>query len=240
MSLFPSRPVASTVLEEDIDLPMQKNPGVPTWLSMYQNSTLLNQNNFTASEPVLPKSYNNNVERNVNTTYQLKQNHMPDVPAAPLPPPMSLPTFKPPYGTPYPTNGYSAYDGEVARLAGIPMATAGPSTPIGTPPALEDARNSKSVNIDKMSYQQELDKHFKEGYKQGRDISPSCGQSIHHALTCQVCKQAMFGNNKMLWLGIGFLGLIVLILLFLLFKQKSGKKILGKSGGGRRRPMLSP
>lgn len=240
--MFPnSRPVASTVLEENINFPDKQEDGTPIWLSMYKNSLLLvppkeqladSGREQSRNFPKISQSYNDNVRGNVNTTYQLKQNGMMNQPSAPLQPPLTLPTFKPPYGTPYPSSGYSAFDAEVANATKIPMAVAGPSLPIGTPAALADARGTAGVNIDKKSYQQELDKNFKEGYNQGKGTAPSCGQSIHHVLTCSVCRGAIMGNTKVAWILLGLAGIFILFLLFLLFKQQ------GQSIGSSQKPGL--
>lgn len=270
MSSNYNMPVAATVLEDTIDLNDQsQEPDTPVWLSMYQNSSLINfkkpeitdpkqldpsnhyeynrENNEQRGNnslfkqlpyvqrfqpqhpqqypqykqhPTPPQQYQQAVNQNYSNQYYLNQQQLQATPPAPLPYYGHLPTFKPPYGTPYPTTGYSAYDSATASATHVPMATANPGLPIGTPPALEDARYAPAERIS-VDREKELEFKFREGYNKAKsEVSvPTCGQSIHHALSCSVCKKALMSSEKMMMFGIIFLAILCLILIIIILRK---------------------
>lgn len=223
--------VAYSVLESNVDLPSNitsEVPQKPIWLSQYNNGALVTAYGDGPRPPVpadvgeaydsrgygvdnmqeslsMPKSYNYTIQQNTNLDNKLKQLHLPSEQGMVLPEPIPIPTFQPPYGTPYPSAGYSAYDTELVRAGGIPMGYAPIPYPIASPPALQMAKNAPSVPMSLERYE----KH---------DIN--CSDTLHHFLSCSICKSYIYGNTKLLTGIIIFLGIIVIILLIVCFRKK--------------------
>lgn len=215
---------AFSILEGNIDFPSQIQavvPQKPAWLSQYDNSAILRMNG-TESPPipsdVLGMTYNsqgvdNNtsflsntpesytVAQNQNLERKLRQFNMPSEAVDPLPEQLSVPQFTPPYGTPYPSTGYSAYDHELVKNSKVPMAIAQIPLPIASPPGVEDARNYPSSQM-------------------RENFHGSCAHSIQHLIGCSVCKGLIFNKEQMMFSIIIILGVICIVLLILLLRRR--------------------
>ena len=216
-----------------------------TWKSMYEDNSLMAPtmvmppydpgNNFgydsagynITNTPEVSNRYNSFVNFNQNTIDNLKRANMnytsPEIP----PEKINLPFFTPPYQTPYPSNGYSPYDGEIANRTNYVQSIAMPSMPASTPPALYDARNSPSTHLkpQQMSFSLTegdiktiIDAGVKEGYNKMK--SEGCNHIISHVSGCGLCSSYLMSNEKIYKLVIIILILFILILLFMLSKKK--------------------
>lgn len=233
---------AFTILENAIDnepLARQiEEPEMAPWMSQYQsnvsspppNSSLMAYDmphmiqdyptpNLSLPAPQMPSSYAEALRQNAGVSKRNMKYNLPAVPPGPLPSYPEFPYTQAPYGLPYPSNGYSQFDGILASDAGIQAAYAGPGVPAASWPALQDARDSPSTPMTPYLLSV-VEQKFKEGYKAGQqDHIPSCQENYHHALSCPVCRSASIQSTRMYQAGIIFLGIVVAILLILLLRK---------------------
>jgi hypothetical protein len=179
---------------------------------------------YQSSTPHIPASYNQGIVNNAETMARNMHYNLPAMPPEPLPSYIDLPTFTPPYGTPYQTPGYSAYDGEVAMNMAVPAYYSHPGVPASTWPALQDARDSPSMPMTPYALEMVVKNHYKEGYKNGREhfaqtYTPSCSDCINHIQGCPLCSSFVNGHKQLYQFGIGFLIILVCVLLYMLFKK---------------------
>lgn len=236
---------AFTIIENAIDNnPIERQiqqPEVPAWMSMYQsnitspppNSPLLpfampdmtsdypdQYQMLNAPAPQMPESYADSLIQNTGVTNRNQRFNLPATAPAPLPSYPPFPYTETPYGTPYPTNGYSQFDGSLAMNAGIPQFYGGPGVPAASWPALQDARDSPSVPTTPYTLAFIAEKKYKEGFRAGNDShQTSCQESFAHSLSCPVCKAASSQSIKMYQAGVSFLALVILFLFILLFRK---------------------
>lgn len=230
MSNQQAAPIAFSVLENNIDFAPRQNTDndfKPSWLSQYDKGSFLKP--FGERNPVpddvgghqiykqqgddlqltMPPMYNKNVEQNYELQRKLQEYGLPSQPGAVLPQPLHIPQFKPPYGTPYPSSGYSAYDAELVRAAGIPMAIARPPLPAASPPALMNVEPNVAVP---MGYGNQVRERYKDSF--------TCMESIHHAINCPFCKSYLQNKERLLWVVIAILVVLCLLLTFLCLRRK--------------------
>jgi hypothetical protein len=228
---------AFTVLEDSLDITESRNLNKPLWMSMYDNATLSQRpqqaqfpslNNSYDGQPTFNPSisqrYNEMIEENAQGQHLLDRQGLPSIPPRHLEDPISLPDFNPPYGTPYPTKGYSFWDASASVDSGQTQGIARPPVPLASIPALIDARNSPSVPLDPAtleSYKEYANQHFREGFRLGTEQRSNCPDIVHHLSSCSLCKTVVRNQEKLMLCAIGFLVVIVIILLILLMKKKS-------------------
>jgi hypothetical protein len=159
-------------------------------------------------KPYLPKSYNNNLENNYLAQANLADYNLQTSAPAPLPSKMPMPNFVPQYGTPYPTNGYSAFDGTMANDARVNAFYGLGGVPISTPPSLQDARNSYSIPLGYSGY--------REGYHNDHS---NCSNSINHMNNCEICKSYINMNCNYYKFIIAVLIVLIIILLCFLMSR---------------------
>lgn len=220
--------------ESDLDFGAPKS----TWEDMYQsnvlsappNSPFSNYNvphmppdyeslSHSSRTPSIPQSYNDSLAHNSFVERKLRQFHMPSIPPTPLPQKINLPTLIPPYGTSYPTNQYSAFDGEYALDAGVQSFYNVPGVPIASVPALQDARYAPSQAMGPTSTVV-VENSFREGFNAGqKNYTPSCVDMIGHIQGCPMCSNYLKGDSRLYTVVIGFLLIIILILLFFLLRR---------------------
>jgi len=238
---------AFTVLDDSIDnnprAVQERNPGVPTWQSMYQsnissappNSPFLDyampnmvqdypEPELNASRPTLPDSYGESILHNGAVAKNNIRWNLPATPPDPMPTYNTIPYLNPPYGTPYPTNGYSQFDGSFAMNAAVPQFYGGPGVPAASWPAMMDARDSPSVPMTPITLAIVAEKRYQQGLQDGKEnfaqsYQPTCHQSIGHSLSCPLCSNYLTGNKKLYQGAIIVLSVIVLILLLLLYRK---------------------
>ena len=234
---------AFTILDDAIDNePLareQQEPGMPTWQAMYEsnltsappNSPLFEYNmpnmvgdypmpQFGARTPQIPQAYTDSLHANIGVSKRNLRFNLPAVPPEPLPSYPPVPYYTPPYGMPYPSDGFSQFDGSLAMNAGVSQFVGGPGVPAASWPALQDGRDSPSMPMTPylLGF---VEKTFKEGYKAGReDYVPSCQDNFHHSLSCPICSAASIQTTRLYQGGLIFLGLMVLALLIILFRHK--------------------
>lgn len=237
---------AFTIIENAIDnepLARQiQQPEVPAWMSMYNsNITSAPENSplfpyampdmttdypdqyqmLNAPAPQMPSSYANSLIQNADVTNRNRRFNLPATAPEPLPSYPPFPYTETPYGMPYPSNGYSQFDGSLAMNAGIPQFYGGPGVPAASWPALQDARDSPSMPTTPYTLAFVAEKKYKEGFQAGKDAHhTSCQESFAHSLSCPVCKAASSQSIKMYQIGTSFLALVILFLFILLFRHK--------------------
>lgn len=240
---------AFTLLENTIDtgpLAWQyEHPKMPKWQSQYQanftdappNSSILEYNmphmikDYPAPKldmpyPEIPYGYDNTFDHNNMVNQRSIKWNLPNIPPEPMPSKIMLPTLHPPYGTSYPTNGYSQYDASLAMNAGIPQFKFNPGVPAASWPALQDARDSPSVPLGPATLAIVAENHFKEGFEKGLEHFKglnNCGSFIDHMINCPVCFNYFNGWKKIYHIGIGILLFILLMLLITIYKSNKRK-----------------
>lgn len=231
---------AFTVLEDAFQFPQESMiEQRPPWQMMYESNILGESRNSSFSqygishtdsdyesltqETHKPQLASNYEDSHINTSKVNMHNaryNLPTQAPVPLQKMITLPEMHPPYGTPYPTGGYSAQDGIDAINTGIPQAYSIPGVPVGSWPALIDARDSPDVHMEQSVA---AEHHFKEGFKQGMEhySAPSCADSIAHIQSCRICSHFVSGDLRFYRIAIGFLIFLVLVLLYILFRKIS-------------------
>jgi hypothetical protein len=209
----------------------------PSWEDMYKSNIMPSNNPFPNYEvqrpitdyesltgrsahkaPRISQSYDDILINNSVTDAQLNQYNMPSAAPSPLESQIDLPSLNPPWGTPYPTNGYSPYDSELAINSNYSESYGLAGVPLASPPSLQDSRVNNNNKIamgpaDMISYAQ---LHFKEGY----NAASNCRSVIDHIQSCPVCFGYMTANTKYYKTIIIILFIFVIILLFVLFRKK--------------------
>jgi len=229
---------AFTVLEDSIDFPISNDTETPNWISMYNNNTILTNNpqngqtqwinkpsnDYPTFAPKISPRYEEMLQQNSESQYLLNRQGLPSTPPRQFEEPMTLPSFSPPYGTPYPSSGYSFRDASLSADSRKIQAVSRPPVPAASVPALIDARHSPSVPLDPVSleaYREYANQHFREGFRLGTEQRlPHCPEIVHHLSSCSLCKSVVHNQERLLLSVIGFLAIIVIILLILLFKKK--------------------
>lgn len=246
-----------TILDDQFQFEQQQQAQRPMWETQYASNVIsapqndpfagydvpnnapnINYDSLSVPTrtPSVSASYDDMLRQNRYAGFNQQQWGMQSAGPAVLPEELRLPQVIPPYGTAYPTNGYSAFDGEMALGSGINSAYGMPGVPAASWPALEDARASPSVPLGPNHLYMVAEKHFKEGYKTGREeyvqsYSASCKDAVDHVASCPICSGYLNGDRKIMWIVIGILVIICLILAWFLFKKMTG----GRRGGGQRR-----
>jgi len=250
-SNVPSFTILNDALGDDLGQMEQQSmqPPQPAWQSMYQsnilspppNSSILandmsqmaepNYDSLTHHTPTpnIPASYGASLFNNAAVSSKNLRFNLPATPSAPLPSYLDVPYVNPPYGTSYPSSGYSAYDGAQAMNAGMPQFYSPQGVPAASWPALQDARDSPSVPIGPNNIAIIAERHYKEGFNRGREqyaesYQPACSQCVAHIEGCPICNGYMNGDKKLYRIGIGVLLIFILILLWMLFRRMSGQK----------------
>jgi hypothetical protein len=239
---------AFTVLDDSIDnnprAIQAANPGMPTWMSMYAsnitsappNSPLLEfampdmvqdypVPELNSPKPILPDSYGESIMHNGAVAKNNIRWNLPATPPSPMPTYNEIPYFNPPYGTPYPTNGYSQFDGDFAMNAGNSQFYGGPGVPAASWPGMLDARDSPSMPMTPTTLAIVAEKRYQQGLQDAKEhfaqtYQPTCHQSVNHSLNCPLCSNYLGGNKKLYQGAIIILSVIVLILLLLLYRKK--------------------
>ena len=243
--------IAFTVLDDGFSgSQASSQPRKPAWQNMYDSNILSAPPNspfsnfevshvdsdyetltHQSSSPQIPQSYNDGVMNN-ELVHQTNMNYnLPANAPHPLPSYMDLPAFNPPYGMAYPSSKYSAYDGELAMNAGVISYHGLPGVPVSSPTALQDARDSASVPMGPLQMAVVAENHYREGFKNGREnyastYAPSCSECIAHIQGCTVCNHFVSGHLKFYQIGIALLIILVLILLWMLFRRISPKTMV--------------
>ncbi len=249
---FSGRNVPSfSVLEENIDSSNEEG----TWKSMYENNLLAptmimspyeggslkyDTDNYIEfkGEPVALPNYGNMMEFNNRTMDELQKQKMSNWIPDTLPEKVNLPNFSPPWGTPYPSAGYSSADADFAYNSGITRATARPSLPVGTMPSLVNAQNNPSVALNPQvqvpgptltveKIKEVIDSGIKEHYGQlSNQIQQtlSCAQVFNHAKTCPICTGFMTSDTNTDIRTYRIVILILILVIFVLFILALKKK----------------
>jgi len=219
----------------------------PTWQQMYE-TTIIGSNpdySFVGADDFKPfpedeyqmynnTNINNMIQNNKQLEAELSQNKLQTEPPFPLPTQYKSPNLTPPYGTSYPSSGYSAYDVSQPMNANINSFTAAPPVPYGSNPALIDARNGIPVQANPL-YAQNNDINFM--YREGFDDNDSenyfinddpsynppnkCRNTIHHIEHCHICQRYVRSDKPVLIVIIIFMIILVLILLYVLYKKNN-------------------
>ena len=235
---------AFTVLDDGFNNESNLQPPKQAWQSMYDSNILSappnspfsgyevskpddsnyeSLTNATNPVPRIPESYNQGL---IDNSSQLSRNlryNLPATPPIPLQSHINLPSFNPPYGTPYSSSKFSPYDGELSMQAGVRSFYALPGVPVSSQQALQDARDSPAVQMSPQTITMIADNHFREGFKQGRERYESnvnCPECMSHISSCPVCNNYINSHKSIYLLIIGFLSFIILILLFILYKKQ--------------------
>jgi hypothetical protein len=215
----------------------EKNPPIPSWQNMYNSNIntpplhtesipdyatgwgTSHDNSYDTltaphSIPQIPSSYNESIYNNAEMSERNAKYNLQSLPSTPLPSFIDLPSHaSPPYGTPYPSTNYSAYDGALANASGHPKFYNIPGVPLATHPSLQDARSSNGVAMGtSMADGNRETRNSKEYY-------PTCPESIHHISSCVVCSRIINGEKKILQIVVVGLFLVIFILMFILFRK---------------------
>jgi len=171
--------------------------------------------------PQMPLSYDESLFNNAAVSQKNLRYNLPANAPLPLPSYIDPPLTPTPYGTPYPSNGYSSFDSNETMNAGIPQFYSTSGVPVASWPSLEDARNSPSVPAGPATVAIIAETHFKEGFKQGLEhyTPPTCTGSIDHLTSCPICSHYVNGDKKFYKIAIGFLIILILLLLWMLFRK---------------------
>ena len=181
---------------------------------------LSNYDTLTFPNPMVPDFYKDSIYNNIVSQKNLRKYNMQTEASAPLPKPYSVPLYHYPYGTPYPTDGFGAYDNALMGQASVPQFYNIPGVPLSSVPALQDARDNPSVRarpVDLIAY---ADTHFREGYQAAAREKMSCTDAVRHVTSCEICNGYLTGNNKYYLLIIGVLTIVVAVLLYMVMKKK--------------------
>jgi len=183
-------------------------------------------NDLSFNDPTVPDFYTNSLSNNYVTQKNLRKYNMQTDAPAPLPTPLSFPLHSYPYGTSYPSDGgYGPYDFALSNRAASPMSYGLPGVSAATVPGLQDARQNQSVQARPVDIYLYGETKFKEGYHS----KLTCGDSIKHMVTCDICKNYVNGSTKYFSMIIVILLLFICILLYLLLKKdKQGQGGVGK------------
>ena len=162
--------------------------------------------------PKMSPVYNDTIQQNYKNQMRNDRYNLPS--EFPLQPqqPLHIPSSNPPYGTSYPTDGYSPYDASLATDSSMVQFYANAPVPLSSPVALEDARHSPPVSMADTKY-------IREGY--APMVSKcNCSDSVSHVKNCPVCSSYFTSDTKTCQVVIIFLILIIIILLVLLSRKK--------------------
>ncbi len=171
-------------------------------------------------EPKISQGYHNSIINNAAVSKKNLRFNIPNEATYPLPRDISLPYFNAPYSYPYPTDGYSPFDGALAMNANVPQFYGHAGVPIASNPALEDARNSPAVPMGPQTLAVIAENHWKEGWKAGREgYEPNCSEHIHHAMSCPLCIHYIRGDLKFYKISVLFLFILLVVLIILLYKK---------------------
>jgi hypothetical protein len=183
--------------------------------------------------PEMSQNFSPGIDNNFALLEKQKMLGLQTEPSYPLPQTSDGPPYmNPPYGTAYPSAGYSYYDAEQAGRSHTNMAYNLSSVPYGTQPGLMDARDEGTRppftvpagvgrgQYGSANYPTKLTTIPQPGY---RENYGGCPAALHHTLNCPTCNHVFrLKEQIMTWALIGLVILVILlfIIVFLLTRKR--------------------